>query len=284
MAPFERLSAAGARFQYEDGESEVTLQVPIGAAIKSKDIAYSLKPTRLTLGIKGGETLVDEELGGSVKCDDSFWEIETVDGERCVCVVLAKVKSYANWEYCLKCEDKPADETVTHRVYMDIAVGEADVGRIVFGLYGKQVPKTVENFRALCTGEKGMGVSEKPLHYKGRAFHRIIPGFMCQGGDFTQGNGTGGESIYGEKFEDEDFRSKHTVKGLLSMANAGPNTNGSQFFITTAITGHLDGKHVVYGRVLEGYDEVVMKMEAAGSGSGETSEVVVIKDCGELTE
>merc|ERR1711957_585680 len=141
------------------------------------------------------------------------------------------------------------------------------------------VPKTAENFRCLCTGEKGKGRQGKMLTYAGSTFHRIIPGFMCQGGDFTNGNGTGGESIYGPKFEDENFKVKHTKECLLSMANAGPNTNGSQFFITTTATPHLDGKHVVFGEVLEGYD-VVKEMEKVGSQSGRPSKQVTIVACG----
>merc|ERR1712039_1133016 len=167
------------------------------------------------------------------------------------------------------------------KVFFDMTLGGADCGRIVMELRDDVAPKTVENFRCLCTGEKGMGRSGKPLHFKGSAFHRVITNFMCQGGDFTVGNGTGGESIYGSKFADENFQLKHTGPGILSMANAGPNTNGSQFFLCTVATPHLDGKHCVFGSVTKGM-EVVQAIEKVGSSSGKTSQPVVIADCGQL--
>jgi peptidylprolyl isomerase len=159
------------------------------------------------------------------------------------------------------------------RVALDIRIGEEIAGTVVLELFEDVVPKTAENFRALCTGEKGEGMT-----YAGSPFHRIIPGFMIQGGDFTNGNGTGGKSIYGERFADENFELKHNEPGLLSMANAGPDTNGSQFFITVAPAPWLDGKHVVFGKVVEGMD-VVRAMEAQGSRSGQTSRPVVLDAC-----
>ncbi|WP_371650197.1 MULTISPECIES: peptidylprolyl isomerase [unclassified Streptomyces] len=165
---------------------------------------------------------------------------------------------------------------MTTKVYFDITINDEPAGRINFNLFDDVVPKTAENFRALATGEKGFG-------FAGSSFHRVIPEFMLQGGDFTRGDGTGGKSIYGEKFADENFKLKHDRPGLLSMANAGPNSNGSQFFVTTIVTGWLDGKHVVFGEVAdEDSMKLVKKIEGLGSQSGKTKAKITIASSGQL--
>ncbi|XP_054786936.1 peptidyl-prolyl cis-trans isomerase CYP40-like [Prosopis cineraria] len=171
------------------------------------------------------------------------------------------------------------------RCFLDISIGDELEGRIVVELYNDVAPKTAENFRALCTGEKGIGPNTGvPLHFKGSCFHRVIKGFMIQGGDISAGDGTGGESIYGLKFEDENFELKHERKGMLSMANAGPDTNGSQFFITTTRTSHLDGKHVVFGKVVKGMG-VVRSIEHVTTGDNDCPTLAVkIVDCGEIPQ
>ncbi|KAI9223275.1 peptidylprolyl isomerase E-like protein [Blastocladiella britannica] len=170
--------------------------------------------------------------------------------------------------------DVPLHSTSNPRVWLQIAIGDVPAGRIIIELRKDIVPKTAENFRQLCTHEMGFG-------FRGTHFHRIIPGFMCQGGDFERHNGTGGKSIYGPKFEDENFELKHSRAGMVSMANSGPNTNASQFFISTAATSWLDGKHVVFGALVGGMD-VVRRIEKVGSESGEASKKAEVIDCGQL--
>uniref|UniRef100_A0A2N9HBZ1 Peptidyl-prolyl cis-trans isomerase n=1 Tax=Fagus sylvatica TaxID=28930 RepID=A0A2N9HBZ1_FAGSY len=178
-----------------------------------------------------------------------------------------------------KAEEVPE---ITHRVYLDIDIDEQHQGRVVIGLYGQVVPKTVENFRAFCTGEKGDGAHGKKLHYKGSPFHRIVSGFMIQGGDIVYGDGRGFVSIYGGTFPDENFKTRHSHAGTVSMVNSGPDSNGSQFFITTVKASWLDGEHVVFGKVIQGMDTVFAIEGGAGTYSGKPRKKVVIVDSGEI--
>ncbi|KAF7841188.1 peptidyl-prolyl cis-trans isomerase CYP21-1 [Senna tora] len=189
-----------------------------------------------------------------------------------------------------KAEEEPE---ITHRVFLDVDIDEQRLGRIIVGLYGQVVPKTVENFRALCTGEKGKNSNGVKLHYKGTPFHRIISGFVIQGGDIVHRDGTGYESIYGGTFPDENFKIKNShaglslkihsmLAGVVSMVNSGPDSNGSQFFITTVKASWLDGEHVVFGKVIEGMDNVFAIEGSAGTYNGKPRKKVIISDSGEI--
>ena len=269
----------------QDTNGEVHVEIPVDSNVKGKDVDYVMNGKELSIGVRGHPKYFDKEaLTNTCFVYDSYWEIDTTNekGLRVVRVVLKKC-SPVPWEFLLKRDDVPPDVTFTDRCFFDVTADGEPLGRVTFGLYGNTTPKTCDNFKHLCLGDKGATADGKtPLAYKGSGFHRVIPHFMCQGGDFTNGDGTGGESIYGEKFDDENFKVKHTKPGLLSMANAGPGTNGSQFFITTSEMPHLDGKHVVFGEVIEGYEDVVKAMEKFGSGGGKTSKTLVIADCGVL--
>eukprot|EP00618_Florenciella_parvula_P014777 CAMPEP_0119522714 /NCGR_PEP_ID=MMETSP1344-20130328/37948_1 /TAXON_ID=236787 /ORGANISM="Florenciella parvula, Strain CCMP2471" /LENGTH=250 /DNA_ID=CAMNT_0007560763 /DNA_START=20 /DNA_END=772 /DNA_ORIENTATION=- len=209
----------------------------------------------------------------------------------------APLKSAARRPSPLRMSYAPVlQDIVTSVVYFDVAEEKSfpsggstisklnPLGRIEMGLYGNVVPKTALNFKELCEGCESMVTPDKQIGYEGSAFHRVIPDFMLQAGDFTRGDGRGGESIYGAKFADENFELKHLTKGALSMANSGPDSNGSQFFITTSDCTYLDGKHVVFGTVLKGYDDVVMAIEALGSSSGKLKSRVVITASGVLED
>jgi peptidylprolyl isomerase len=242
-------------------------------------------------GLKHGDVLaaggpvLEGDFEATVNDEGCYWQFEDAapgGGNRLLVVCLEKRVNASHWEYMLDTDISQVSAAVTDEAFFDITIDGEPAGRITFGMFGDDVPKTCSNFVALCTGEKGTSASSgKALHYKGSPFHRVIPGFMIQGGDTTRGDGTGGESIFGERFADEAFTVKHTGAFLLSMANAGPNTNGSQFFITTVATPHLDGKHVVFGRVLTGQD-VVKRIESCGSRSGSVDADIRIADCGRL--
>ena len=269
-------------YRWEQTETEALLWIALAAGVNAKAIGVEMHVQRVSVTIDGAKVLRDERLHAEIDIDESYWEVEedeANDDRRSLKVVLTKRTGYVSWPYCLESENVSYDAATTpttHSVYLDLEIDGAPAGRVTLGLFMEELPLTCANFRALCSGTEGDGL----VKYAGSAFHRVIPRFMLQGGDFTRGDGTGGVSIYGERFDDEGFCFNHTTPGLLSMANAGPDTNGSQFFITCKATPHLDGKHVVFGRVLSGMD-VVRAVEELGSASGVPSKHVTIAACGD---
>jgi cyclophilin family peptidyl-prolyl cis-trans isomerase len=266
------------RWEATLGSKDVRIAIPLPSNTDRGDITVKIQPDKLTVTLNGVDVL-DGDLPSPVNLDGSYWEKE--DGT--LFVVLEKQRLAPAWEFLLETDlPPPGDTTVTKTVFFDIDINGESAGRITFGLFGKHVPKTTENFRALCCGDfLAKTKHDAPLRFKDSCFHRIVPGVALTGGDFTKANGKGGVSIYGDTFADEAFGISHDEPFLLSMANAGPDTNGSQFLITTAPAPRLDNKHVVFGKVLSGFD-VVRKMEAFGTPEGKPRAQVAIAECGEL--
>jgi cyclophilin family peptidyl-prolyl cis-trans isomerase len=259
----------GKTYVWQQTESSITVAAPVAEGTSTKQIQVDY-PSRSSIIAKvQGDVILEGALGGDIDRDDSFWSLEE---NQLVLDVQKASGSREYWDGFLKDEGDATKATVTDRVFFDIAVDGVDKGRVEFGLFGDDVPLTVKNFVSLCEGFEGKS-------YKGSPFHRIIPGFCCQGGDVTNGDGTGGVSIYGGAFADEAFPFSHADRGLLSMANSGPDSNKSQFFVTLGDCTWLDGKHVVFGRVLKG-SEVFEELEQLGDSSGAVSAEAVVAACG----
>jgi len=268
----------GLSLTWEQSSSEAKLFLKLPLPLRRADVACRFSPGKLSLTL-AGEKAVYGTLEEECAPDGSYWELQE---EGSVLLLVLEKAQPGLWSALLEADVLSAGEAdVTHRCYLDVSIAGAPPGRLELGLFADVAPKTAANFLALCTGEKGSGASGKPLHYPGTPFHRIIPRFMVQFGDTTNGDGTGGESIYGESFPDESFAILHSEPYLLSMANAGPDTNGSQAFITLVPCPHLDGKHCVFGRLLRG-EEVLRAIEATGSESGDVSADVRIVASGLL--
>ena len=237
-------------YEWEQSNKEVTVLIPLDEGIRAKEINVKMTSLNVAVIVRGA-TVVEGALFYPIRPDDSLWEIEETPSGRRLKIGMGKAKPNQTWDCCLRSE---VDETITHRVYMDISIGGVHVGRVVYGLYGNAVPRTVENFRALCTGERGtVKVSKKvslKLHYKGTRFHRVLPGFTCQGGDITHdAEGRGGYSIYGERFNDENFKMRHTGAGQLLCANFGvANNNHSQFVVPLKKISEFEKGYVVFGK------------------------------------
>ena len=266
---------------------EVIIVLPVPAGTKGKEVVWKLtsKDIECRASKMAPEPLLQGTFFYPVRPDDSTWELEDAKGGgKQMRIGLCKARPNVVWDCCFMDE---IDETITHRCFMDVTIGTRGMGRIVYGLYGNSYPKTVENFRCLCTGEKGsVRVRKKTppirLHYKGTSFFRVVPGFLCQGGDVTRHpKNLAGRAIYpGGVFDDEGFKIKHKGAGDLLMANAGiANNNHSQFAVAMSHLTEFETKHVIFGRVLEGMD-VLKVMELEGEGSGETKNLITIDDCG----
>ncbi|KAK9816585.1 hypothetical protein WJX72_002282 [[Myrmecia] bisecta] len=274
----------GSDVSWSQSVDEVDILMAVPADLQRRDVTWEVHPSRLKLQA-AGEVLLEGDFGQEkVDLDGCFWVLEDAAQGRVVHITLAKQTSgYESWTGLLHSDiPPPPDLTVTKHAFLEFGAGGSNLGRVLLGLYGRHTPRTAANFAALCTGDKGIGLCGRPLHYGGCPVHRIIPGFMVQAGDFTCGDGTGGESIYGGRFDDEALDIPHDSAGLLSMANSGPNSNGSQFFITLAPAPWLDGKHTVFGRVEAGM-QVVRKLEELGTPAGPPRQPVTISACGLTT-
>ena len=263
----------GKTYVWQQTESSITVAAPVAEGTSTKQIKVDY-PSRSSIVAKvQGDVILEGDLGGDIDRDDSFWSLEE---NQLVLDVQKASGSREYWGGFLRDEGDAAKATVTDRVFFDIAIEGEFKGRVEFGLFGDDVPLTVKNFVSLC---EGVEVEGEQRSYTGSPFHRIIPGFCCQGGDVTSGDGTGGVSIYGGAFADEAFPFSHADRGLLSMANSGPDSNKSQFFVTLGDCTWLDGKHVVFGRVLKGGD-VFEELEQLGDSSGAVSSEAVVATCG----
>lgn len=281
-SPSGKTEGEGQGYVWQQTPDTMSVAVPIPEETSAKAVSVEY-PTRtsVVLKLKGEDApRLEGEICGAVQVDDSYWSLERDDGAAVVLDIAKASGSKELWRGFLTAEQNPAQAAVTKTCYFDVDIDGGRAGRVEIGLFGDDVPLTAANFQALCGG---VTVDDKPYTYAGNAFHRVIPGFMCQGGDITNGDGTGGVSIYnnGGPFSDEKFSFSHVGEGLLSMANSGPNSNKSQFFITTGDCTWLDGKHVIFGRVTSGMD-VVRKVEALGSASGDLSGEALIAASGVL--
>jgi len=272
--------------KWKQSPKELAFSLPLPDGARAKDITFQLTSLHLFVAVRG-EEILKSAFFLPCRPDDSTWAIEdAIGGSRELRIGIAKAKPNQPWD-CLFLDE--IDDSITHHVFMDISISGVPAGRVVFGLYGKACPRTVENFRCLCTGERGsVKMSKKHrlrLHYKGTSFHRVLPGLLCQGGDLTHDpNGGGGCSIYGAVFDDENFKIKHTGEGQLLMANFGvANNNHSQFAIPLSKIKEFDTRHVIFGKVTSGM-EVLKAMELEGAGDGVPTRPVVIDECGELDE